>query len=237
MSKTLGILPAAGLASRFGGIAKFTLPIPGSEGSFLGRHVRQLLPVVDEVVVATRSTLVELVSGILRYENLQPARVKGLSTETCSETIIRTISESGAEADTFVVGFPDAYIEAEDHYQRLRKAVRTCAVSVVLGIAPFESRMTGRLGQVSLEEERVVDIIDKDPGCPYRWVWGTVGFGRELIRYMRNEDPHIGYAVRAFIADGGTVVGLPCLIRYLDCGMPSDYFELIHRLVPNGAHR
>lgn len=236
MCRALGILPAAGLASRFSGIAKFTLPIPGDEGSFLGRHVRQLLPAVDEVVVPTRSSLVELVRGVLGHENLHAVQVNGLRTETCSETIMRTISEAGETASSFVVGFPDAYIEAENHYQRLRKAVRSHAGSVVLGIAPLEPRMRGRLGQVCLEGERVVDIVDKDPNCPYQWVWGTVGFGPELIPYMRKEDPHIGYAVRAFNADGGTVIGLPCLNSYLDCGMPGDYFELIQRLVQNGVH-
>jgi hypothetical protein len=94
--------------------------------------------------------------------------------------------------------------------------------------------MIGRLGQVCLDGDRVVDIVDKDPNCPYSWVWGTVGFDKELIPYIKSGDPHIGYAVKAFLADGRRVIGLPCLRGYLDCGTPSDYFQLIHRLVANG---
>lgn len=234
MSTTLGILPAAGLASRFGGMAKFMLPIPGVAGSFAGRHVQHLQHAVDDTVVATRSTLVEFVTGLLRNSDLESVRVMGLTTETCSETILEAIRRSGEAPRNFIVGLPDSWIEADDHYQRLRDTLRQNPGSVILGIAPLSPRMTGRLGQVAVEGSRVVDIVDKDPGCPHPWVWGTVGFDRALIPYIKKEDPHIGYAVRAFLADGKPVVGLPCLAGYIDCGTPADYFWLIHRLVANG---
>ena len=232
---TTGILVAAGLASRFGGLAKFMLPIPGCEGFLLGRHVRHLLGAVDQVVVATRSDLVEFVTGVLRCNNLESVSVIGLSTESSSETVLQTISQVGAAEGTFIVGLPDAYIEAEDHYHRISDTLRDYPSSVVLGLAPLDPRMRGRLGQVNVEGERVIDMIDKDPDCPHPWVWGTVGFGRELIPYIRSEDPHIGYAVQAFLADGRHVIGLQCLSEYLDCGVPSDYFGLIHRLAANDA--
>lgn len=217
MNLTIGILPAAGSASRMNGIPKFLLPTRQDGRSLLERHIDQMDEFVDQIWIPTRPEFVHLITSL----NLgSKVIVVGINTKTMSETVLHVTSFS--QGDKFLLGLPDSYFHGVNPYVGLIDS------ELNLQLAGFKIRtdQQGKLGQFEIIGERVVDVVDKSLDCKYEQAWGAISFTQEFVNLIRAEESHVGIAFSRALSS--FQVGANILdTRYFDCGTPSEYFMML----------
>lgn len=220
----IGILPAAGSAVRMSGLPKMLLPIPG--GCLLS-VLRERMAVcnIDKLVVGTRGTNLEYLQGILNTPNITLFQA---DTQTMSETVLRS-REYIQEHEAVAFGMPDTYFDDENAFCKLRAALQAGA-DVAVGIFRTRPEQTSKLGMVELEGRSVVAVIDKPKRTTLKYAWGILAWKPAYWDYIRESDPHVGYALPYAIDIGLKVVGVPMDGGYWDCGTAAEYFDLIHHL-------
>jgi hypothetical protein len=217
MNLTIGVLPAAGSATRMNGIPKFLLPTRHDGRSLLERHVDQMGELVDQIWIPTRPEFVHLIASL----NLGPrVVVVGMNTKTMSETVLRVAGL--CQGDKFLLGLPDSYIHGINPYAGLIDS------ELNLKLAGFKIRtdQQGKLGQFDLVKDKVIDVVDKSFDCKYEQAWGAISFSQEFVKLIRPDESHVGIAfpralklfqVGANVTNAG----------YFDCGTPSEYFMML----------
>lgn len=206
---TIGVLPASGRASRIGGIPKFCLPI-SDERSLLQWHVEQMLEVCDEVRVSTRSEWVPIVQNM-------DMNIKLIVREpsTMSDAINFMIGEYN---DTVLVGMPDTYIlnAPGNIYKELFKEN---TADLVLGVWKCTDELKGRVGQVLIDaNNKVYQSKDKVLDCDFPYMWGTMLFRKNMIRYIDTESDHPGKQIQNWIDDGLQIKAVRSGGQYMDIG-------------------
>lgn len=206
------------------GLPKMLLPVPG--GNLL-TILRQRLTVcnIDKLVVGTRGTNLEFLQAVL---NAPEVVLFQADTQTMSETVL-LCREYIEEHETVAFGMADTYFEDENIYCKLR-ATLNAGADVAVGIFRARPEQTHKLGMVELEGKSVVAVIDKPTRTTLKYGWGVLAWKPCYWDYIRESDPHVGYAlpyaieagldVRASAMDGG----------YWDCGTPDEYFNLVNYL-------
>jgi hypothetical protein len=184
----IGVLPASGKASRVGGIPKFCLPI-SDERSLLQWHVEQMLEVCDEVRVSTRAEWVPIIQNM-------DMNIKLIVREpsTMSDAIKFMI---GNNNDTVLVGMPDTFILGA--HTNIYKDMIKSEGDLVLGAWDCTEDLRGRVGQIKLSNDKVVHSVDKSENCDYEYMWGTMLFRKNLIRYVDASLDHPGKQIQEWI--------------------------------------
>lgn len=206
---TIGILPASGKASRVGGIPKFCLPI-SDERSLLQWHVEQMLEVCDEVRVSTRAEWVPIIQNM-------DMNIKLIVREpsTMSDAVKFMVGDYN---DTVVIGMPDTYIlnGPKNMYKDL--FISTNA-DLVLGAWQCSDELKGRVGQVEIMNDGdVVESKDKVSDCNFEYMWGTMLFRKNMIRYIDPELDHPGKQIQEWINRGFHVTSVKPGGKYMDIG-------------------
>lgn len=216
----IGILPASGKASRVGGIPKFCLPI-SDERSLLQWHVEQMLEVCDEVRVSTKAEWVPIIQNM-------DMNIKLIVREpsTMSDAIKFMVGEYN---DTVMIGMPDTFILGAQN--NIYKEMMKSQGDLVLGAWECTEDLKGRVGQISLSEDKVLFSKDKVQDCDYEYMWGTMLFRKNLIRYVDVSLDHPGKQIQEWIdmsldvravkpggnyMDIGTLKGLKRLYREME---------------------
>jgi GTP:adenosylcobinamide-phosphate guanylyltransferase len=205
---TIGVLPASGKASRIGGIPKFCLPI-SDERSLLQWHVEQMLEVCDEVRVSTRAEWVPIIQNM-------DMNIKLIVREpsTMSDAVKFMVGEYN---DTVLIGMPDTYIlnAPGNIYKPLFKDNNA---DLVLGIWECGENLKGRVGQVLVSHDKVIDSEDKVDDCSYPDMWGTMLFRKNMIRYIDATLDHPGKQLKEWISKGANIKAVRPGGQYMDIG-------------------
>lgn len=205
---TIGVLPASGKASRIGGIPKFCLPV-SDERSLLQWHVEQMLEVCDEVRVATRPEWIPIVQNM-------DMNIKLIVREpsTMSDAVKFMVGEYN---DTVLVGMPDTYIlnAPGNIYKEMMKEDKA---DLVLGVWECSDELKGRVGQVKILGNKVVESEDKVDNCDYPDMWGTMLFRKNMIRYIDPKLDHPGKQLKDWISESANIVAVRPGGRYMDIG-------------------
>jgi hypothetical protein len=205
---TIGVLPASGRASRIGGIPKFCLPI-SDERSLLQWHVEQMLEVCDEVRVSTRAEWVPIIQNM-------DMNIKLIVREpsTMSDAVKFMVGEYN---DTVLVGMPDTYIlnATGNVYKQMFKETNA---DLVLGVWECGDELKGRVGQILLSGDKVIESDDKIDNCEYLDMWGSMLFRKNMIRYLNPELEHPGKQLKEWIAEGKNIIGVRPGGKYMDIG-------------------
>ena len=205
---TIGVLPASGKASRIGGIPKFCLPI-SDERSLLQWHVEQMLEVCDEVRVSTRAEWVPIIQNM-------DMNIKLIVREpsTMSDAVKFMVGEYN---DTVLIGMPDTYIlnAPGNIYKGLFKED---TADLVLGIWECGENLKGRVGQVLVSHDKVIDSEDKVDDCSYPDMWGTMLFRKNMIRYIDTTLDHPGKQLKEWISKGANIKAVRPGGQYMDIG-------------------
>jgi len=205
---TIGVLPASGKASRIGGIPKFCLPI-SDERSLLQWHVEQMLEICDEVRVSTRSEWVPIIQNM-------DMNIKIMVREpsTMSDAVKYMVGDYN---DTVLIGMPDTYIlnAPNNIYKGLFKED---AADIVLGIWECGENLKGRVGQVLISNNKVIDSEDKVDNCNYPDMWGTMLFRKNMIRYIDTTLDHPGKQLKEWISKGANIKAVRPGGQYMDIG-------------------
>jgi GTP:adenosylcobinamide-phosphate guanylyltransferase len=205
---TIGVLPASGKASRIGGIPKFCLPI-SDERSLIQWHVEQMLEMCDEVRISTRSEWVPIIQNM-------DMNVKIMVREpsTMSDAVKYMVGDYN---DTVLVGMPDTYIlnAPGNIYKPLFK---DNTADLVLGIWECGENLKGRVGQVLVSHDKVIDSEDKVDDCSYTDMWGTMLFRKNMIRYIDTSLDHPGKQLKEWISKGANIKAVRPGGQYMDIG-------------------
>lgn len=203
---TIGVLPASGKATRIGGIAKFALPISDNK-SILKWHVDQMLEVCDEVRVCTRAAWVPIVQSMEMNIKLI---VKEPSTMSDAVKFM-----AAGDGDNLLIGLPDTFMVGCT--SNIYKKMIESEGDVVLGTWNCHEEIKGRVGQLSVEGNKVVAHRDKVPDCDFPFMWGTM-----LLRNISSDiDPslaHVGLQIQDWIDKGLDVRSVFPGGQYMDIG-------------------
>lgn len=189
----IGVLPAAGKATRLSGLPKFALPLFYGASTILRFQLDRMLEAGLEVFIPTRPETASLAYSIAGKD----ATVLILETNTMPETILRL--HELLRADSYTMGFPDTVFMWENPYLTLGQQGEEAATLACFQALDWQ---IGQVGQVRLNGTRVVEHKDKDSECDFPLVWGAVSFGNALLSMLSAEDAAIGVAFdRALAAD------------------------------------
>ena len=203
----VGVLPASGKASRVGGIPKFCLPI-SDERSLLQWHVEQMLEVCDEVIVSTRAEWVPIIQNM-------DMNIKLIVREpsTMSDAVKFMVGEHN---HTVLIGMPDTFILGAQ--TNIYKEMIKSEGDVVLGAWKCTDDLKGRVGQISLSGYKVLSSKDKVQDCEYEYMWGTMLFRKNLIRYVDTDLDHPGKQIQEWIDMSLDVRAVKPGGQYMDIG-------------------
>lgn len=214
---TIGILPAAGQASRLRGLPKFLLPLPGVDGTLLEHHLRLMSHHVDRVLIPTRPEWKKVLEG---FELPKNVLVSSMETDTLSQTIREAL-----EREHFVhclLGLPDTVFLEGNPYDAL--AAHSKSDDLVLACFDTQDSQRGNLGSVKLSAEgKVLDHADKDLARDWGKHWGAMRFSQKIIGELPSQSPTVGVLISSCLAAKIPVAGFVHSSEYFDCGTVSEY--------------
>jgi UTP-glucose-1-phosphate uridylyltransferase len=215
----IGIIPAAGSASRMFGLPKMLLPTP--DGVLIDILAERMGGVCDHLFTGTRSGLFGMLSHRLTSDR---HTVYLANTATMSQTVLAAERFAGDQPVAF--GMPDTWFEDDQVFVKLAGALEAGA-DVAVGV--FRARYRQHLygGMVDIHEGRVRDVIDKPAESGLAWIWGALAWKPVLWPLIHPADPHVGYALPRAIAKHLDVRPVFCNGPYWDCGTPEAYFDCI----------
>lgn len=221
--KIIGLLPASGEASRMNGLPKFALPCDKNNRSLLEKHVDELRFYSDTIIISTTHRWYNLVESF----GMQNVEIERIEPSTMNDAII-TMAEK-YEADKYIVGMPDTYFKGENPYVTLSESIKKSLVSVACW--PMNDKLKGKVGQVNLVNNSILDIIEKVDNCNYKHLWGAVAFDGETLKKLNRQNSHVGIDLKdmtidmikdiyAFEVDG----------EYFDAGTIYGYRDLLNSI-------
>ena len=218
----IGLLPAAGLATRMGSLPKFLLPILNGHQSLLDWHLASLLDCTDQVVILTRPENAILLSPWARRSRVS---LLVTDTQTMSETVHKAVDICGEEI--FVLGMPDTFFHGENPYPRLVESSQR-GIDLSLAVWRIRPEQIGRLGQVDISvDSSIREVRDKDSQCEFPWAWGAMAFNGDLVQLLPAESPHVGYLIPAVLGSTYSSSALKISGDYYDCGTPEEYSDVL----------
>jgi glucose-1-phosphate thymidylyltransferase len=241
-----GIIPAAGRGTRIQPLAfsKELLPvgsrlIQGSErpravGDYLVE--RMLVAGVDRicfVIAPGKSDIVEHFGGETGAASICYA-VQPQPVGLC-DAIFRALPFIAPE-DTVAIGLPDTIWFPVDGLARLPKDRLSFLLFPFLRPEFFDA-------VVASDDGEVQEIQVKRPGAESNWIWGAIQATGTILRELQElweargrGDEYIGTLVNAYLAKGGSAVGVRAGELYVDVGTLDGYRTAI-RLLSQSAEQ
>jgi glucose-1-phosphate thymidylyltransferase len=241
-----GIIPAAGRGTRIQPLAfSKELLLVGSrliQGSERPRAVgdylveRMLVAGVDRicfVIAPGKSDIVEHFGGETGAASICYA-VQPQPVGLC-DAIFRALPFIAPE-DTVAIGLPDTIWFPVDGLARLPKDGLSFLLFPVLRPEFFDA-------VVASDDGEVQEIQIKRPGAESNWIWGAIQATGTILRELQElweargrGDEYIGTLVNAYLAKGGSAVGVRAGELYVDVGTLDGYRTAI-RLLSQSAEQ
>lgn len=222
MDKLLHIIPAAGKASRIGGIPKFLLPI-ASDNFLIKFHSNLLndinLDIKKVIVVST-----EYFETVKRLD--LDAEIIKADTKTMNETT-KVAIDKFPDFSNYLITMPDTYYEDKSIIDNLIHTSMENKSPISLALWMIEDYQKGKLGQVKISQEQVVDVIDKDLNCEYELAWGAISWKKEVNSLIDEKDSHIGYILNPALKQNIKIDFVKANNTYFDCGTFNEYSKLL----------
>ena len=230
-----GIVPAAGLGSRFQPLAysKELLPVGSRTDGVVERPRAVSEHVVDRMLVAGATRVCFVISpdksDLVDYWGGGPGKaaacyvVQPRPAGLC-DAIFRALPLIGAE-EQVLVGLPDSVWFPEDGFRRLRAGGLSFLCFAVDHPERFDAVLAGDDGEVT-----EIRVKSSDPGT--RWVWGAFKLDGAVLRELFDlwcargrEDVYVGTLVTAWLARGGQARAVRAGEAYVDVGTPDGWRE------------
>ena len=219
------LIPAAGSAERMRGLPKFLLPSGEGNLTMLETHLLKAQDLADEILIGVNPVFIDL---LLKSDlNLQHAEVLPITTSSMVETVLNLVNISNA--DRFMVIMPDSGFLGQSPYKFIMKS----QADLTLGLWKIREEQKGKLGQIKINKSgHVVDSVDKDPECSYKFCWGLLSFSRNFLKFIEPTFPHFGFAILKAIKNGVDINKIIIDGTYWDCGTPQEYVNYL-RMIEN----
>jgi glucose-1-phosphate thymidylyltransferase len=231
----VGLIPAAGLASRLGVLPCSKELLPVADGVDGPRPVAHFLlegltmAGVDQAIVGISPTKLDLIRGLGSGGRRNWPRLSYVPVESSrgtADTIAQLLPY--ARGQPVLIGFPDTVFHPTSMFVRLSESMRSGA-DCLLGLFP-----TDRLDKYDMVDVdtsgRVVAVHVKPGSGPWKLTWLIAGwsarFGEFLTRWVAGPPPgelHLGFAIQDAITSGLHVQGINIPdVEFLDVGTPED---------------
>lgn len=222
---TIGILPAAGNASRIHGLPKFLLPVGDT---FLLDWHRKHMDVFSYVGMNENGYMAHR-AFLTEYGSLLYIAPDYRTMSTTVKSVVPYIQMYGDNNYHVLFGMPDTYFDDDQVYSKLATAINgDCDVAVAIFRARHQQHT--KAGMVRTKYGKVIEVVDKPETTDMAWLWGALAWKPAFWEHIRGEDPHIGYALPRAIAAGLDVRAIRCDGNFWDCGTSAEYYELIRHL-------
>jgi glucose-1-phosphate thymidylyltransferase len=239
-----GIIPAAGIGSRIQPLAfsKELLPVGSrvEDGAERPRAVSEYL--VERMIAGGADKLCFVIApgktDILEYYG---ARVWGADIAYVvqpapgglCDALFRALPLIGKD-DGVMIGLPDTVWSPEDGFRHLPDDELSFLLFPVQNPELFDAVVTDRQGAVKR-------IQVKERGASTNWVWGAIKTPSATFHalhklWLRPErrDEYFGTLVNAWLAEGGTAVGVRAGQQYVDVGTLHGYRAALRVLERDG---
>lgn len=207
---TIGVLPAAGTASRINGLPKFLLPIR-NDLSLIQWHVNLMNEACSSVRVSTRLKWINAVSDL----HLE-AKTQVDVPSTMATAVDKLYFDNRGE--DLMIGMPDIYIHnsTNNFYADMLESDG----DIVLATWEYMPKMMqGKIGQVLADSDgNVLSVVDKDPECTYPEMWGALLFRRHTFNRVDLKGASVLSSVNEWIAQGVKVKRVKMTGEYIDAG-------------------
>jgi len=235
-----GIIPAAGAGNRIQPLAfsKELLPVGSriEDGSERPRAVSEYL--VERMIRGGADKLCFIISpgkgDILHYYG---SRLWGADIMYAVQPQPGGLCDAVFRARPFVtadesviIGLPDTVWFPEDALEQLPDDVLSFLLFPVNRPERFDAVLTDSQGRV-----REIRVKQQSSGSP--WIWGAFKLSGRTMRELfdlwcarERKDEYIGTLVNAYLAQGGTAIGVRAGEAYVDVGTLSGYREAIRLL-------
>ena len=206
----IGILPICGNASRMKHIPKFLLPC----------EINKTL--IDHIIeMFNQNDIFEIFAGVseinylLLKSNEKIEKIK-FNTKTMSETVYNLLNSIKQSDYKSLLLMPDTYFNVSNEITKLKNMLDEYQIVVL--VWKIKEYQIGKVGQCKIENNKVVDVIDKDINCNYEYFWGAIGWGYNMNKYIDPQWETIGNLIKKSIEmkiDVGTII---VESDYYDCG-------------------
>lgn len=223
-SENIGILPAAGLATRMRGLPKFLLPVSYEVETLIEYHINLMQDFVDKILLPTSPANYGLVS---QFASGKKVEISIQETSTMTATVLRSISS--LQFGSCLLGMPDTYFNGGGNPYEILSQPKS---ELTLAVWRTDPQQQGKVGGIDLNSSgQVVASFDKDPGRIAKWHWGAMSFTKKILLEQASDDmPHVGYVINPSIASGVHVTAAVMQGEYYDCGIFSEYKRCIENI-------
>jgi dTDP-glucose pyrophosphorylase len=245
-----GVIPAAGIGSRIQPIAfsKELLPV-GSRiegGSERPRAVSEYL--IARMIAGGATKLCFVISpgksDILQYYSqyyspgiagVEIVYVVQSQPKGLCDAVFRALPVISAD-EPVLVGLPDTIWFPEDGLALLPDNLLSFLLFPVGSPELFDVVLTEEDGMT------VKEILVKTPNPPSHWIWGAFKMPGSIFRQLHTlwrepdrGDEYFGTLVNAYLARGGTAIGISAGEAYVDVGTIHGYREALRVLADRSA--
>tara|TARA_B100000925_G_C22007870_1_gene474574 strand:- start:2462 stop:3832 length:1371 start_codon:yes stop_codon:yes gene_type:complete len=222
----IGLLPCAGTASRLHNLPKFMLPLKNTKGCLLTRWINLLLlNECNKIIIGASDYTKEFIKQVVDndFGNVRDKIFIKLvgKTETMNETVIKCLENE--TFDFVIMGMPDTVVENIS-----TKMIKNTEIDVGVNLWNIRETQLGKIGQCKIDDNYIIDIIDKNKECKYNYGWGVVVFKQPFMKYILKEDLHTGYSMQRFLSDNNKITYEIVNGLYFDCGTIDGYKEYLN---------
>lgn len=233
--KKIGLIPCAGTANRIFNLPKFILPLNNGNYSLLSCWCKLMIEKNCEYIIIGSS--IHNKSFIEHIINTQLKNIKSLiiikiidNSSTMNETILNMINDENYELA--IMGMPDTHIDyiSDD---LINKIINNNELIVGTYLWNIRNSQKEKIGLCDIDENYVIDIIDKNKDYDYNYGWGSIIFKKDFEKFINKDDLHLGYSMKKALCNS---IKIPYEIMkgmYWDCGTIEEYKEYINFLNEN----
>jgi len=231
----LGLIACGGTASRIFNIPKFILPLKNKNLSLLSNWcILMIEKGCDKIIIGSsvaNNSFIEHIINTQLNDHKHIIIVKIIqSTSTMNETILRMVENE--DYDLAIMGMPDTHV---DYISDTLINKVSNDNEIIIGGYLWNIRETQRekIGLCNIDDNYIIDIIDKNKDCHYNYGWGAIIFKKKFENYIKIEDLHLGYSMKLALNNS---IKIPYEIingQYWDCGTVSEYKEYLNFLDEN----
>lgn len=237
----VGIIPAAGTATRFGGAPKFLLPSPEKKSSGGGAlaskpdsmirlHAKMQSSFCDVVVIVTRPEWHQIVQK--QVTDMKDVLVLSCETKSLGATIriACSVGSTFTQTPVFFLSLPDTYFDFEGAKSGL-ESLTDFGSDLQMLCWKTGTNSEGRFGEVELAEDgQVTQHVDKPGKTQFKHFWGALVMSPRFVEKIGPESESLSAPINEEILGqqyGGAVRSVVVNSAYYDLGTIAGYQDLL----------
>lgn len=228
----IGLIPCCGKANRIFNIPKFILPLKNANYSLLSFWCKLMIEKNCEKIIIGSSLInkpfIEYIIDTQLKDIETNIFIKVIeNSSTMNETILEMIKDE--EYDLAIMGMPDTNIDYISN-DLIDKIINNDEYIIGSYLWNIRNSQKEKIGLCNIDDNYIIDIIDKNKDCSYNYGWGVIIFKKEFSKFINKNEEHLGYSMKLAINNS---IKIPYkIIRglYWDCGTITEYKEYLNSI-------